>query len=308
MNVFSTLKQASRVLISDLWDRGFYCSSNPDVKDSCRFPLLHYVRHGGFEGRKPSVFFDSIFYIAANPDVARAGVNPLFHYLSKGRKEGRLPFHITGSKCCICGGENFIRGPKQRTGILGVMPQCASCNSLERHRALRAVWNEVPKNHLSKMRVIQFSGDRSVEPSWFQTYEVSEYEGENSLDLMNIQRSDGSYDLVVCNHVLEHVSDDKRAFSELMRITSDRGVVQVAFPDPLGLAKTNDWGYPDPDDHFHYRRYGADAPYRLGSTYPCLYVLSKDLVTGSADCFYLFSRSKKALQDLCIPSSITRWI
>jgi len=55
-------------------------------------PLDHYNAFGRFEGRDPSVGFDTTSYLAANPDVAAAGVNPLVHFLQFGIHEGRSPF------------------------------------------------------------------------------------------------------------------------------------------------------------------------------------------------------------------------
>lgn len=53
-------------------------------------PALHYLLHGGTEGRDPSPYFSSRWYLEAYPDVKAAGLNPLVHYLRYGRKEGRL--------------------------------------------------------------------------------------------------------------------------------------------------------------------------------------------------------------------------
>lgn len=57
---------------------------------------LHYVRHGGNEGRNPGPRFDTTGYLTANPDVAAAGMNALLHYLLHGRAEGRQSF-VPGS-------------------------------------------------------------------------------------------------------------------------------------------------------------------------------------------------------------------
>ena len=41
---------------------------------------------------------------------------------------------------------------------------------------------------------------------------------------------DGAYDLIICNHVLEHVTDYKRALQELRRILSPGGKLIISFP------------------------------------------------------------------------------
>lgn len=301
MSFLSTVRDAWTVARSGLFDRDYYVRSHKDLAplaDSTVKPLIHFVRHGGFEGRRPSQLFDTRFYLAAHPDVARDGYNPLVHYLLFGRRQGRrvnLPYD---AKCSICGYTKFIHGPYHRTGVCGQLPQCAKCNSLERHRALRSVWNAIPAALMSGRKTLQFSYDVSVKPEWFGSYELSEYEGENPIDLQDIQRDSKSYDIVVCNHVLEHVQDDRKAFCELMRIVRDDGYIQLSFPEPLVRAVTEDWGYPKPNDHYHYRRFGADVIGRFQTAQRdahCLYVLTHDPVTGFSDCLYFFSRSKDVL-------------
>jgi 2-polyprenyl-3-methyl-5-hydroxy-6-metoxy-1,4-benzoquinol methylase len=54
-------------------------------------PALHYLLHGGYEGRNPSGQFDTAFYLAQYPDVRVSGMNPLLHYVVHGAAEQRLP-------------------------------------------------------------------------------------------------------------------------------------------------------------------------------------------------------------------------
>jgi lipopolysaccharide biosynthesis protein/glycosyltransferase involved in cell wall biosynthesis len=75
---------------SPLFDSKYYLSNNPDVARSKISAPLHFLLHGGFEGRNPSEYFDTIFYLQNNPDVANAGINPLLHYLLHGKDEGRI--------------------------------------------------------------------------------------------------------------------------------------------------------------------------------------------------------------------------
>lgn len=74
-----------------LFDRGWYYSNYPDVKEENQDPLYHYLNHGYLEGRNPGPNFDTNFYRESNPDVTVAGINPLVHYLQSGRDEGRAP-------------------------------------------------------------------------------------------------------------------------------------------------------------------------------------------------------------------------
>ena len=74
---------------SGFFDEIWYLAKNPDVSQAKVDPLLHYLYHGGFEGRDPSPQFSSLSYLTTYEDVKRARINPLLHYLKYGRLEGR---------------------------------------------------------------------------------------------------------------------------------------------------------------------------------------------------------------------------
>ncbi|MFQ5994473.1 MAG: class I SAM-dependent methyltransferase [Acidiferrobacterales bacterium] len=195
--------------------------------------------------------------------------------------------------CNICGGKQFEFGPNNRKSSTGELPRCTQCQSLERHRQLRQIYTQFPREYLAKLQVLQLSPDIGVEPSWFGSYEVSVFQGENSLDLHSIDRRDASYDLVICNHVLEHVADDRRGLHELMRITRPHGFLQITVPTPYTRDKTVDWGYARPESHGHYRGYGRDFLNLFSHMRPdagALEVEAFDDVTGAGGYVYLWSR------------------
>jgi hypothetical protein len=95
-NVSKTLRQKQLrqqmqlIEESGLFDENWYLGQYPDVQNSGVSALEHYLRFGGFEGRKPNPDFDSAFYLAQYQDVVDAGLNPLVHYVKFGRAEHRL--------------------------------------------------------------------------------------------------------------------------------------------------------------------------------------------------------------------------
>ncbi|MDH3902445.1 MAG: class I SAM-dependent methyltransferase [Xanthomonadales bacterium] len=203
--------------------------------------------------------------------------------------------------CAICNGRKFGPGPGGRMSFAGIAPRCLNCGSLERHRFLRQVWNAISQDSKKSKRVIQFSNDTSVEKSWFLDYELSIYGGKNSLDLQSIDRADSCYDIAICNHVLEHVEDDKRAFRELMRILNPSGFLQMTVPNPVRMSVTEDWGYPDTDRHGHFRHYGLDLISRFKSAEPTsymFYVDSADPITGTNDFVFFWAKSERSLNKL----------
>ena len=53
------------------FDPRYYLAENPDVAAAHSNPLLHFLRYGWKEGRKPNPLFDAEFYAGRrNPDEA----------------------------------------------------------------------------------------------------------------------------------------------------------------------------------------------------------------------------------------------
>ncbi|MBL1217491.1 MAG: methyltransferase domain-containing protein [Planctomycetes bacterium] len=195
--------------------------------------------------------------------------------------------------CNICGASDFGPGPGGRRSVTGDLPRCTSCGSLERHRAIRDTFERVTSCDCTDRNVLQFSPDPAVRKEWFGAHEVSVYEGENSLDLMAIDRPDGTYSIVIGNHVLEHVSDDRAAFREIFRVLKPDGFAFVSFPDPMRRSVTSDWGYPNWDDHGHFRKYGRDVIEKMGEELPAATILeyiAADPVTGVEDLVYFICK------------------
>lgn len=92
-------------------------------------------------------------------------------------------------------------------------------------------------------------------------------------DILDLPFGDDCFDVVICNHVLEHIIDDKKAMSELFRVmkTGGWGILQV--PMKNSLEKTyEDFSITEPKErqkHFgqydHVRWYGMDYFDRLKS-------------------------------------------
>ena len=200
--------------------------------------------------------------------------------------------------CPICGSTSFEAGPNGRMSPNGVLPRCSGCQSLERHRIFRIMFDRLGPESFATWSAIQFSPDPTVDPAWFRTHELSVYGDRSSLDIQAIDRPDGAYDYVGCSHVLEHVADDHAALSELLRIASPDGLLYLAFPDPFREATTRDWGYPKPEKYGHYRVYGADVAQRFARYMPKQTVVAyvgTDPVTGEREGGFLLPKSPARL-------------
>jgi SAM-dependent methyltransferase len=197
-------------------------------------------------------------------------------------------------RCPICGSTTFVPGPKGRRAPNGKLPRCAGCQSLERHRMFRLMFQRLGTEHFRGVDAIQFSPDPTLDPRWFRRFELSVYGEGESLDIQAIDRPDSTYGLVACSHVLEHVADDCAALHELLRIAAPDGLLWLVVPDPFREEKTRDWGFPKPEKHGHYRVYGADIAERFRRYIPKQPVyafLGEDPVTGERDGCFLLPKS-----------------
>ena len=92
-------------------------------------------------------------------------------------------------------------------------------------------------------------------------------------DVLDLPFENESFDVIICNHVLEHIVDDRKAMSELHRVMKSGGWGIFQVPMKNSLEKTyEDFSITDPKErqkHFgqydHVRWYGMDYFDRLKS-------------------------------------------
>ena len=60
------------------------------------------------------------------------------------------------------------------------------------------------------------------------------------LDVTAIQFGDNTFDLVLCNHVMEHVPDDRKAMREILRVLKPGGLALLQTPISLKMEKTDE--------------------------------------------------------------------
>ena len=81
--------KANKIKASECFDAIYYGTHNSDVSASKMLPEIHYVLYGAYEGRNPSLKFNTINYISKYHDVAGWGGIPLIHYIEYGAAENR---------------------------------------------------------------------------------------------------------------------------------------------------------------------------------------------------------------------------
>ncbi|MBN2614586.1 MAG: methyltransferase domain-containing protein [Bacteroidales bacterium] len=105
-----------------------------------------------------------------------------------------------------------------------------------------------------------------------------------SADLLDLPFEGETYDWVICNHVLEHIDDDKKAMTEIYRVLKPGGTALLQVPISFDLDKTYEnpevISAEDREKHFgqfdHVRIYGNDYIKRLESVGFQVSVLSQE--------------------------------
>jgi SAM-dependent methyltransferase len=105
------------------------------------------------------------------------------------------------------------------------------------------------------------------------------------MDVRNLKFPDEYFDAVVCNHVLEHVPDDRKALHELYRVlkVGGWGSIQVPMKGPITQEDLAISGLQERSLRFgqedHVRQYGTDFKNRLVlAGFKPLTLLKKDLL------------------------------
>ncbi|MBR3248208.1 MAG: methyltransferase domain-containing protein, partial [Clostridiales bacterium] len=104
------------------------------------------------------------------------------------------------------------------------------------------------------------------------TTDLFDPETDLKIDITDISLPDSSYDMVICNHVLEHVSSYEKALSELNRILKPGGKLIISFPIDPSLDSVLEKEAPTPEDRVrifgqndHVRLFGKDSRELIGN-------------------------------------------
>lgn len=118
---------------------------------------------------------------------------------------------------------------------------CPVCKALPRHRIL-ASWSEKHKDLFKGSDILYFAPEYSME-LWMKRNGITcttadlYDKADLKLDIQSTGLPDASYDIIIANHVLEHVDDFRKAMIETYRILKPTGMFICSFPmDPkIGL-------------------------------------------------------------------------
>jgi SAM-dependent methyltransferase len=211
--------------------------------------------------------------------------NPIYFFLKKeilkSAEGGQYECPICKNKLSSFSTHKFPKGNPLKDMI------CFYCGSMVRHRAIYLYLKdknifETEKN----IKILHFA------PEWYFYNIIKENKNINyypcdfnpnqkqfekmkieKIDMTNIPYEDNFFDIIICNHVLEHIPNDKKAMIELYRVLKEDGWGILQVPLDYNRETTfEDNNIIDPKEREltfgqwdHVRWYGKDYPERLES-------------------------------------------
>jgi SAM-dependent methyltransferase len=129
---------------------------------------------------------------------------------------------------------------KQRNNVLS-----PSTLSLERHRLLWLYLRDETDFFSAEKKVLHFAPEqcflkcfKNLKNLDYTTTDLESPIADVKADICNLPFEDNSYDIILCNHVLEHIPDDTKAMQELYRVLKPGGYGVFQIPQDLSRAIT----------------------------------------------------------------------
>ena len=128
----------------------------------------------------------------------------------------------------------------QRNNVLS-----PSTLSLERHRLLWLYLKNETNFFSAQKKVLHFAPEqcflkrfRALKNLDYTTTDLLSPIADVKADICNLPFSDNEFDIILCNHVLEHIPDDTKAMQELYRVMKPGGYGIFQIPQDLSRTTT----------------------------------------------------------------------
>ena len=114
---------------------------------------------------------------------------------------------------------------------------CPGTLSLERHRLLWLYLKEETIFITQKLKVLHIAPEQvfyqrfKTLKNWdYTTTDLHSPLADIKADICDLPFTDDSFDLLLCNHVLEHIPDDQKAMKEIFRVLKKGGTAVLQVP------------------------------------------------------------------------------
>ncbi len=217
-------------------------------------------------------------------------------------------------ECAVCG-KTFRKFLPYGRVIRRDNALCPNCLSLERHRLIWLYLERETDFFSAPMKVLHVAPEycfikrfKALKNLEYTTGDLESPLADVKMDILDIPFSDSTFDVVICNHTLEHVHDDMKAMREFYRVLKPGGWGILNSPINEKREKT----YEDPsiilpaerEKHFgqrdHVREYGLDYTDRLSQAgfIPTTFDMIGTLPPELAQRYGLMHYEQKIAEDL----------
>ncbi len=182
-------------------------------------------------------------------------------------------------ECPVCGGKfrkflpyGYTKATSRKNAL------CPRCLSLERHRLMYLYLQNETNFFTAGLKVLHIAPEQCFYKRFkklpnidYTTGDLESPIADVHFDIQDIPFGNNTFDVVICNHVLEHVDSDKQAMQEIYRILKPNGFAVLQVPQAVNNADTlEDPAVTDPKERErlflqkdHVRLYGLDYEQRL---------------------------------------------
>jgi SAM-dependent methyltransferase len=162
----------------------------------------------------------------------------------------------------FCGTESLVSAEKQIIGGGRRKMECPVCQSAERDRLIYIYVKDYLHlfENQDKIVILHIAPEDCLYSVFYKKINHREYvcgdkfeEGYTYnkhvkfMDITHIDWEDNYFDLILCNHVLEHIPDDRKAMQELYRVLKPNGKAILQVPLSRIIEETyEDFSITDP--------------------------------------------------------------
>lgn len=168
--------------------------------------------------------------------------------------------------CNYCGWKGYRFKTLVSTVNLSKNAVCPNCLSLERHRKMLEVFKEVKNSmNLSNYTVLDIAPNiafsnycKAQKDIVYLSVDLQSQFAMKHMDIQNLDLSDETFDVIICYHVLDYVTDDLKGMREILRVLKKNGIAITQEGINFEIEKTIEWGKPIAHEKYRIRQYGKD--------------------------------------------------
>lgn len=184
-----------------------------------------------------------------------------------------------------CGQEEAVLEKYQVIGS-GIRENCLCprCYSIDRERLIYLYLSKKTNIFSENIKLLHIAPRQSLRKIFKNSHNITYYQGDKyeegyhypkdviALDITELNYKDNYFDVIICNHVLEHIPNDFQAMKELYRVLKPNGFAILQVPISLKLNETFEIKSNTAEERKqlygqfdHYRIYAKDFTNRLES-------------------------------------------